>query len=361
MRDTNSEKKKCICFFNTAKVWGGGEKWHFEHALALQKQGIEVIAVSAPDSDLYHRLTENSITVYTERIRTSSFLNPLKKRRIYKILKKHQVSTLIINLSTDLKIAAPVAKAAGVEQVIYRRGSAIPVKPNPLNKFLLLKKIDTIIANSIATKSTLQQHIAIPDTKIRVIYNGIHTEKYRPQIKSESPVVIGGLGRLNKQKGFHLFIDTLAELHQRGFKYHAEIGGKGELESELKQYATEKGLDNYIVFSGFQEDINQFMSRIDLFFLSSKWEGFGYVIAEAALCGKACVGFDISSNPELILHGKTGFLTPAFDTATAAEYIRELAEKKTLRDEMGTKARTYVSEHFSFVRSVEEIKKMAQL
>ncbi len=358
MSENKTNNNTCICFFNTAKVWGGGEKWHFEHAKALQNQGFKVIAVTSPNSDLHQKLMRASIPVFSLKINTLSFLNPFKRRELINFFKRNKVSKIIINLSADLKIAAPTARKAGVAKIIYRRGSSIPIKSTPLNRNLLLKKTDLIIANSQATKKTVQQHINVPDSKIKIIYNGVHTQNLQPQPKTNRPLVIGGLGRLNKQKAFHLFIDTLEELHKRGLKVKAEIGGKGELEEYLKNYAEQKNLTNYINFSGFQTDINQFMSRIDIFFLSSEWEGFGYVLAEAAACEKPCVGFNISSNPELILHEKTGFLAPAFNISKAADYLTILIENKALREKMGQNGRKHILKNFTFKHSIELIKEL---
>lgn len=344
-----------ICFFNTAKVWGGGEKWHFDHALALHDRGFNVIAVGGINSDLSRRFRETEIPIFEIGIRTFSFLNPQKRRRLMKIFKENNVQTIIINLSADLKIAGPLAKRAGAKQIIYRRGSAIPVKAHFLNKYLLGSVVTGIIANSLATKRTLLQHLDLDENKISVINNGIRIRKYHVQPVKNNLFTIGGLGRLNKQKAFHLLIDILRRLHDDGYKIRAVIGGKGELEDDLKAYARKLNLSDYVVFPGFVEDINAFMQQIDVFVLSSKWEGFGYVLAEAAACGKACVAFDVSSNPELIIHGETGFLADAFDTKQAADYIKQLYENRELLSRLGENGHHYVEQNFSFEKSAERL------
>ena len=344
-----------ICFFNTAKVWGGGEKWHFDHALALHDRGFNIIAVGGVNSDLSRRFRETDIRIFEIGIRTFSFLNPQKRRRLMKIFKENNVQTIIINLSADLKIAGPLAKRAGAKQIIYRRGSAIPVKAHFLNKYLLGSVVTGIIANSLATKRTLLQYLDLDENKVSVINNGIRIRKYHVQAVKNNLFTIGGLGRLNKQKAFHLLIDILRRLHDDGYKIRAVIGGKGELEDELEAYARKMNLSDYVVFPGFVEDINAFMQQIDVFVLSSKWEGFGYVLAEAAACGKACVAFDVSSNPELIIHGETGFLADAFDTKQAADYIRQLYENRELLSRLGKNGRHYVDRNFSFEKSAERL------
>ena len=124
-----------ICFFNTAKVWGGGEKWHFSNATELRERGYEVIAVTAPGSELFYKFKKVDIPVFEITVHTLSFLNLAKKRKLVNFFKSKNVKTLIINLSADLKIAALSAAKAGVSKIIYRRGSAIPVRNSFINRF----------------------------------------------------------------------------------------------------------------------------------------------------------------------------------------------------------------------------------
>lgn len=350
----NKAKEKVICFFNTAKVWGGGEKWHFEHALALKERGYSPIAVTAKNSDLAYRFKQANIPVYELEIGILSFLNIFKQKKIAEIFKQNSVSTVIINLSADLKIAAIVAKRVGVPRIIYRRGSAIPIKSNPLNKFLLQKTVTHILANSEETKRTVLEYIKLKPDKIRVIYNGIKLENYTFNVEQIKPFTIGVLGRLNKQKALHYFIDLVGDLRVTGLNFKALIGGKGELEEQLKAYTQEQKLDNYIEFAGFQTDINAFMQRIDVFVLTSKWEGFGYVLAEAAACGKPAIAFDISSNPELIVDGETGFLVKPFDINSLARKVLLLAQNSSMREQYGKNAYHRVQKKFSFKNSVSK-------
>ena len=72
------------------------------------------------------------------------------------------------------------------------------------------------------------------------------------------------------------------------------------------------------------------MDSIDIFLLTSRWEGFGFVLAEAMAAAKPIVAFDISSNPELVSHGVNGYLAEPFDTGKFTYYLTELINNPNL-------------------------------
>ena len=57
-------KNKCVCFINSCRTWGGGEKWHHNMATALNKDGFKVITITNKESVLSNRLN-NKIKNYS--------------------------------------------------------------------------------------------------------------------------------------------------------------------------------------------------------------------------------------------------------------------------------------------------------
>ncbi|GAH13428.1 unnamed protein product, partial [marine sediment metagenome] len=154
----------------------------------------------------------------------------------------------------------------------------------------------------------------IETKKIKVVYNGIDIDKYDKlavpplYLKKRGEIILGNAGRLVRQKAQNYLIDIAHALKQKGYKFKILIAGEGKLEKELKAYAKKMEVEKEVVFLGFVENIKAFMTSIDVFLLTSLWEGFGYVIIEAMICKKPVVAFDISSNPELVEDNRTGFL-----------------------------------------------------
>ncbi len=360
MKPANQGK---ICFFNSTHAWGGGEKWHFEMASALNDLGYNILFIAGKDSALSKKLSDSTISYLTLSISNLSFLNPFKIFRLRKLFRKEKVSVIIMNLSADLKVAGIAARLAGVKRIIYRRGSAIPVKNKFLNRWLFSKVLTDVIANSEATKATLLQNNRrlFPLEKIHVIYNGLKIEDFLvandKKIYDSAPgeILIGHAGRMVYQKAHEYLIDIASNLKKAGVNFTLLLAGSGPLENEVKKKVSDLGLQDDVVFLGFVEDMVLFMKTIDVFVLTSRWEGFGFVLAEAMIQKKPVVAFNISSNPELVVHGKNGFLANPFDTEEFSNYLVTLIRNKQLQENFGNTGFQMVHEKFSFNRSVNNM------
>ena len=89
--------------------------------------------------------------------------------------------------------------------------------------------------------------------------------------------------------------------------------------------------------------------------MTSHWEGFGYVLIEAMLCGLPIIAFNISSNPEIVKHGETGFLIPPYDIDKLAEAVERLRTNPAEAREMGRKGRARALELFDFQKSLDSL------
>ena len=348
-----------ICFFNTAKAWGGGEKWHLEVSSYLHSKGHQVLVIAHKESVLLQKLKGTNIPSIGIRVGNLSFLSPLKRNSVLKIFKKQDFSTIVMNLSSDVKIAGAMAKKAGIPRIIYRRGSAIPIKNTVFNRYLFQQVITEVLANSNATKSTVLYHNPklFPIKAIKVIHNGITIadkimeSEPTPQ---ELPILLN-LGRLEYQKNQTFLIQLAATLKKRKHSFKMLIGGEGSLKNSLQQEIRAQGLENEVSLSGFIENPLKFISQASVFLLPSHWEGFGYVLAEAALCEKAIVAFDLSSNPELVIDGSTGFLVPKGNLDAYADKVEKLLQDKKLRETMGKNGRQHVVENFDENKQLQKI------
>jgi glycosyltransferase involved in cell wall biosynthesis len=98
------------------------------------------------------------------------------------------------------------------------------------------------------------------------------------------------------------------------------------------------------------------METVDVFLLSSLWEGFGYVLVEAMASAKPIVALNSSSEPEIVQDGKTGFIVD--DLTSFVDKIEILAEEKDLGLEFGKNGRMRVEEKFDISITFENFKKI---
>ena len=357
-----------LCFFNSLISWGGGEKWHFDISKRLVQSGYKAIAVTNKNSELYKRITATGIKTYQVPIANLSFLNPFKIMHLIRIFRKEKIKTLIINLSSDLKAAGLAARLAGVDNVIYRRGTAIPIKNTALNRFIYKNLVSYIIVNSEEVKRSIlfNNPLLFDPHKIRIIYNGIDMIEYRKiesQVlykRKDGEIILGNAGRLSEEKG-HIFLLQLArELKKRNANFKILIAGSGKLYNKLQKTAKLYNVHREVKFLGFVDNIKSFNRTIDIFLLTSLWEGLANVLMEAMAEEKPIVAFDILSSTEIIDHGITGFLAKKGNIEDLADKVSTLMNSEELRKEFGQQGKAKVERIFTIDETLRQVENLLE-
>lgn len=349
---------KNTCFFNTTSFWGGGEKWHVETALMQAEKGIDTFFIAQKDSVISSKINSTPIKSFYINASKLSFLNPFKIKKLVRFFKENNIKILVFNSPADLKLGGIAAYFAGVPTVVYRRGIAVKVKQNLLTHWLFKKVVTHFIFNSEATKKLLIENFnfILTTKKTQVIYNAITfpTAILPPKSSIASTFIIGNAGRLVNQKG-HFFLIEIAKILQiKQLNFKILIAGEGPLYDELNNTIQQNNLQNHIELLGFVNDMDGFMSNITVFVSTAKWEGFGFVLAEAMTHKKPTLAFNISSNPELIINEKTGYLIPPFNVNEFAEKLIFLAENRNKLNEMGENAFRFAKENFEKEKQFEK-------
>lgn len=354
-----------VCFFNTIVFWGGGEKLHLETALKFQKLGHEIVVCSNEEAPLYSKSKKHSLEVFSLRVGNLSFLNPFKLYRCIRFFRASNVDAVVFSSSQDSKMAGIAARLAGVKKIVYLRGLAAPIKSSVVNRYLFKSCLTHIIANSEETKRMILKNLSpvIDLKKVHTVYHGIDVskidlskKKILPEIEGKGRgIILGNAGRLTAQKGQKYLIDIALYLKEKGLEFTLFIAGSGDMEGELRDLIDENELNNEIIMLGFVEDMDAFMNSIDVFLLTSEWEGFGFVLVEAMAREVPVVCFDITSNPEIIKDKETGFLAPFADTRKFSEYILTLTKESNARIEMGKAGRQRVLKEFVIEDRIKEL------
>jgi len=199
-----------------------------------------------------------------------------------------------------------------------------------------------IIAISQGVKNDLVNSYDISSDNIVVIYNPIDTDVV--MIKSKEKVdhkwltdksikTIISVGRLEKQKNHTLLINAFKIVSKNHPNTRLMILGEGTERKNLEKLTKELNLTSKVCLIGLQDNPFAFVSKADLFVLSSDFEGFGNVIIEAMVCGCPVISTDCQSGPnEIITHKKDGYLTPVGDVDAMSDAISTLLENKSLRE-----------------------------
>lgn len=361
---SNNHFKPVLCFMNTIPFWGGGEQIYLDYILEFHSRSYPVCAIISKNSELHIKLKAHNISIpilILEGISTKSFLNPLLSRQVRLFLIQHHVTAFMCSTSQDVKLGGIAAYHAEVPLRMFRRGLAKSIKKNLLNKFIFGRVINQVIANSEETKRQILSKLSsvIQEQDIAICYNGIIIPKLL-QPEPKQLFTIGNAGRLTEQKGQRDIIPIALELQKRGVEFNIQIAGTGELKQELQDLIQNHSLSDSIELIGFQKNIPKFMSGLDVFLMTSQWEGFGLVLAEAQLQEVPVVGYHITSNPEVVKEGETGFLVENQNISAIVDAIEYLYNNIENRIKMGKQAREWIIEQFEFQKSIDQLENLIQ-
>lgn len=285
---------------------------------------------------------------------------PLKNGK-YRIFHARRVDEMIQALTLKYVFRAKIKIVFSSAAQRYRSGLTL----------WLTDKMDAVLAMCNASASYLHRK---PDA---IIYHGVKTDVYKPAenkevawqslglLPKDAPTSKRGiaiLGRVRKQKGVHLFVQSCIALLNDYPDYTAVIVGSISSSNEdfvakLQQEVDAAGLSQRIVFAGEQNfsDIPKIFSSLSLVVALSENEGFGLTILEAMSCGAAVLASEAGAWPEVIRDGIDGYVVPVNDLAAVKEKMSLLLEKPTELDVMGAAGRERVLSHYAVEREAKEL------
>jgi glycosyltransferase involved in cell wall biosynthesis len=264
---------------------------------------------------------------YLRKEKPAVLLSAMDHANVIAILAKR-----FAGVSTRIAVSVHSTLSVEVEKAKSWRGKIMPWFINKT-----YPKAETVIAVSTGVAEDLSETTRLHLSTIKVIYNPVVTpelEKKKYQAPGHSwfkenhaPVLLA-VGRLSEQKDFTNLIQAFAIIRQQR-ECRLLILGEGEQRKQLETLVDSLGLQNDVQMPGFVENPYAFMSKADVFVLSSAWEGLVTVMIEALACGTPVVSTDCpSGSSEILEAGKYGRLVPVGDSqALAAAVIATLDEE----------------------------------
>lgn len=167
--------------------------------------------------------------------------------------------------------------------------------------------------------------------------------------------LIGAVGRLSEEKGFHHLISVIARLITDGQPVGLIIAGEGHLRSQLQQQIDDLELQDQIRLCGFLTDPRELYRAIDLFVLSSAREGMPNVVLEAMASQRTVVATNCNGIPSLVSHSQNGLVVPIDNEQALHDAVRRCVLSDELRTQLAESGRQTVEERFCFDRRMKKI------
>ncbi len=213
------------------------------------------------------------------------------------------------------------SRRAGVPVVLCAlHSTGWPDSIGRLNRLPLLTRwTDGFIGVAAAHGRHLVDHERFPAAKVRVIPNGVDTQRFHPALDGldvrrflaidPAAPVAGIVAALRPEKNHELFLRAAARVRARIPQARFLVIGDGPQRAELQGIATQLRLNDSVHFLGTRHDIPQLLAALDVFVLTSKIEANPVSILEAMAMGKPVVAPRVGSIAESVADGETGFLT----------------------------------------------------
>jgi glycosyltransferase involved in cell wall biosynthesis len=211
---------------------------------------------------------------------------------------------------------------------------------------VIWKNAASLVANSRGLRD-LALHFE-PLARINLIPNGVDLEAYAFKDRKWVPPRLLSVGRLVYQKGLDLAARALAELKDLDWEW--VIAGDGSFRQELSSLCLELGIDDRVIFAGWQsrDQLKQLYHDANLFVFPSRHEGMPNAVLEAMASGLPVVASRIAGNEELVIHGETGLLVPAESVTELVSALRQLIMDVDICKKMGDAGRARVEAGYSW-------------
>lgn len=252
-------------------------------------------------------------------------------------LRKSHPDLIITHNSRATSLLSRVNKGLAIPHLAFSHGY----------KTHRFKNVDHLVA---LTEHMKQHFISAghPPVEISVFPNVIHQVPELPmktEVIDNRPIRLGFVGRLAEEKGLEDLLESLSMLKNK-FPLELHIAGSGPDQAKINDLSEKLGISSLLFFSGWVDDIQSWMSSIDLILVPSRAESFGMVVLEAAAYGCPVIACDVDGPASQITDGENGWLVKPNDpTDLAIKMIKVLESQNSwhsVREKAHSRAQNYL-------------------
>jgi glycosyltransferase involved in cell wall biosynthesis len=306
---------------------GGSERHLLTLLPALADRGVEPVFVGLDDpewdpSDFY-----GALEVPAERISVRRDVDPLLLGKLVRGLRADVVHTHLVHADLYAGLAARVRGTP----LVSTKHNDDPFRTGAFRHVerILMRLTDRVVVISESLRRFTVERVGVPADKIETIHYGLDAPpapwgSNPPDDVPQGARILVSTSRLTQQKGVDIAVRALASLPD---DVELVVLGDGPERAALESLARDIGVDERLHLPGRVPDVAAWLRRAAVYVHPARWEGFGLGVLEAMVSGLPVVATRVSSLPELVADGETGYLVPVDDAQAFAQAVeRALAE-----------------------------------
>ena len=342
-------------FLNSARQWGGNEKWISLATKTLITEHTAVLIYKKETVGSNFDIPKFKLPLFNELDLYSLF-------RIIMIIKKYNVDILIPTKPKEYFLAGIASKICAKKNIL-RLGIVRDLKNSWIKNLVYNKLADKIIVNTPRIKEVLLKSRFMHPDKIGVIFNGLDiVDLERKSLVQENLTkpfnfLITTMGELSDRKGIDFLIKGFAQFVQTSKITDAGllIIGQGRKRDELVALADQLDVSSRVTFTGFLHNPYPYLRMSDVFVLTSKNEGISNALIEAMYLKNSIITTDAGGVRQIIKQEYNGLLVPHDDISALQKSILLLYNDTKLRNRIVRNAQKTVRDFFSLDKMKNEI------
>jgi glycosyltransferase involved in cell wall biosynthesis len=251
----------------------------------------------------------------------SRWITPWSVRRFASWLRKENISLVHSQTHHAHVFATKAARRLGIPCVVHQQKT---LEKLPLRRGAIFRgcvhRASHVVALSPQTAGDLARSYDIPASAISVVANGIEKSVFKPADNRASLrrslglplecLLVGTVGRLHGEKSHVTTIAAVAEARGQKADVSAVLVGEGGLRNQLERFAHENGVAAGVIFAGARRPVVPWFQALDVFVLSSMWEGQPLALLQAIACGVPVLASNIEGNTAVLGKDHPGLFPP---------------------------------------------------
>ncbi len=335
---------------------GGAEKLVVDlcNEMIVQNQDVYLYIVNDFYSENLLKTLSKKVHVELQKRKVGSGEKIKTLIRIAEYIKKHRIDVVHCNSLDAPDLLLPKSVLFPKTRIIHTIHDVGQYGDIPKWKILARNHLcDSFIAISESVRDDLIE-AGVNIKKVDIVYNAIDLNKFQGKKRTfdKYHVVVGNVARMMpEKKGQDILVAAIKRLKKEYPAIECEFAGGYDAQHEmayekLKNEVMKEGFVNNIRFRGNVENIPEFLEKIDIFVLPSRYEGFGISLIEAMSMGIPCIASDLDGPAEIIGNNERGELFQVGNVEELVAKIKYMIEHYDEYQTNQTKIRKYVCDNF---------------